>query len=183
MKTVFLSLFLFFIAFLPYSLPLFFTWIISNKPNNSPPTNRQADRIPQRRINKVKLGRIPLPVEVPEPLRDDVEIIPVEMNRVVFGSEYARPLQNHLYLRTELEFVHLGRSHRTPQSLAHVPGVIEFHRGRCREIGGKYSGDALLVGLEEGEAGGEQEGYVVHARGESGAVRALAVPASRIQFC
>lgn len=39
------------------------------------------------------------------------------------------------------------------------------------------------MGLEEGEVGGEHEGYVVHARGESGSVWALAAPAGRIEFC
>lgn len=157
------------------------TRVISNESNDCPSIDRNSDGVPHGRVDEVELGRVSLGIEVPKTYSKDVEVVPMDVDRVILGGHNAGPLQHELHSRAVFHLVDLGPGDGLPQRTAHIAGVVELHRRGGREVGGVHSGDALLVGLEDGEVGGEGEGHIVHARGEAGPVGALAPPSAEVR--
>lgn len=104
-------------------------------------------------------------------------MVAVEMHRVVFGGHNAGVLQHNLDGGAVSKPVSLGASARLPEASADVAGVVELQRRDRREVGGENTGKALVEGLHDGIGFGENEGDVVDAGGEAGAVGALAAGA------
>lgn len=159
---------------------LVFTWIVGDESNDGPPVHGEADCVPHWRVNKVELRCILLGVEVSKTCGEDVEIVPVNVDRVVLGRLYVGSLQDKLHSRSVLQLVHLSARNGLPQRAAHIPGVIELDRRVTRKISGENSRHALPMGLQDREIRREHEGHVVHAGRETGPIRPLAPTAWEI---
>jgi hypothetical protein len=147
------------------------TWVVGDELDDRPPVDGHRHGVPLRRVDVVELVDVLLGVEVAKALGEDEEIVAMDVDGVVLGRDDAGVLQDELHHGAEPERVQLGRGDRLPQGLADVlRRVVELHRRVRREVGGEDAGGLEVVRVEEGVGPREDEGDVVHAGREAGAV-------------
>lgn len=117
------------------------TWVVGDELDDCPAVDRHGHGVPLRRVDVVELLDVLLGVEVAETLREDEEIVAMDVDGVVLRRDDAGVLQDDLHHGTEPERVQLGPGDRLPQCLADVlRRVVELHRRVGREVGGETPG-------------------------------------------
>lgn len=72
------------------------TWIVRYESDDGPTIDGNGNCVPQRRVDEVEFLSVALGIEISKAFSEDVEIVSVEMNWVVFGCDDARVLQDDL---------------------------------------------------------------------------------------
>lgn len=160
------------------------TWIVGDEPDGGPSSDRHSDGVHVWRINQVELRTHG--VVVPCSVAHNIEVVAMEMDRVVLGRHGAGVLQDELHPAPVLEDLHFGPD----QGLGVVGDIVgraidevvglERHAGEVVRV---QTIDVVVVGLEERDVRLD-ETDVVHRRREDAAAGSLAalVGVGRVAF-
>jgi hypothetical protein len=109
------------------------TWVVGTETDGNPAAGGHTDGVALDGVDEVVLGRVLRPVEVVEPLPDDVEVEAVEMQRMALGAEDAGVLHHQLHAGAERQHHHLGPVHHVGV-VRRRPRVVERHERVVGEV-------------------------------------------------